>query len=324
MPVTLVDLYKSAKDNYAKKFIWDLARHKSQILSMLPIVTIDGLKITGSRALTVPSTGNRKLGAPWTASNGRREEIEETVFIYGGMISLDRIATKVQPKNGQPGELEFQTQGLRESMVYTTSDHFVTGDHGVSPDGMEGLSKRIGNGLSRYDMTLESGGVSLDVLSSKANALKFLGYLRGLKNRLGGVDLIVCNEATKNLIQDVLIFLGSERLLASTRDSFEREFDTLWGAPIVDIGYKSDMSTEIIGNTLGTDTLGSQLYFVRKGEEGLNLLQLANTGPEPIDPNAGGLNGVNVERIVDWGLGLLNQSRHSAIGRLKGFKAGAY
>jgi len=324
MATTLVDLYKMAKDDFAKKFIWDLARHEHQVLSMLPIVTIGGLKVTGSRALSIPSTGNRKLGADWTASNGRREQIEETVFLYGGKISLDRIMAKIQPKNGEPGELEFQTQGMRESLVYTTSDHFVTGDHGVSPDGMEGISKRIGNGLSRYDMSLESGGNSLDVLSSQANALKFLGYLHGLKNRLRGVDLIVCNEATKNLIGDALRFLGQGNLLATTKDNFERQFDTLFGAPIVDIGYKLDMSTEIIGNTLGTDSLGSQLYFIRKGEEGLNLLQLAGTGPEPLDPNVGGLNGVNIERIVDWGLGLINQSRHSAIGRLKGFKAGAY
>jgi len=323
MATTLVDLYKMAKDNFAKKFIWDLARHKGNILSMLPIVSIDGLNITGSRSLTVPSTGTRKLGGTYTASSGRREEIRETVFVYGGLISVDRIAALVQPKNGQPGELEFQVQGLRESMVYGTSNDFINGDHGVTPDGMEGLSKRIGNGLSRYDMDLYNAG-SFDPLASKANALKFWGWMRGLKDRLGGVDLIVCNEQTKNLINDVLLYLGTERLLATTKDQFDREFDTLWGAPIVDIGYKSDMSTEIIANNLGSDTAGSHMYFVRKGEEGLNLLQLQGTGPEPFDPNAGGLNGLSQERVVDWALGLYNQSRHSSIGRLKGFKAGAY
>jgi len=325
MAFTLADIAKLATDNFNKKFIVDLARHKNSLVSMLPIESIPGLEVTGSRLATIPTTGKRKLNSTWTASTGRTEEVKETVSIYGGKISVDRIAAKVQARTGMPGALELQTQALRESMIYTINTDAVNGDHGVDPDGMEGFSKRVGNGLARYDFNLESGGVSHDSLSTQAKALSLLGYMHAAANALGGVDLIVCNEKTKNLIGDVLRYLGQGNLLSSTTDNFERKFDTLFGAPLVDVGYKSDFTTEIISNTQGTDSGGSAMYFIRKGgDEGLSLIQLEGTGPEPFDPMNGAHNGTAVERDVEWALGMQNTSRHSAIARIKGFKAGAY
>ena len=324
MAVTLTDLEKSARDPYNKKFISDLARHKNSLWGFLPIESITALKVTGSRINSLPTTGKRNLGGSWTASTGRTEEVQETVSIYGGRIAVDRIAAKVESKSGMPGQLELQTQLLRDSMVYTFNNDFVNGDHGVDPTGIEGLSKRVGNGLSRYDLDLYSGS-SLDVLASVANANKFLNALHAMKTYLGGVDLIVCNERTLNGIGQALRFLGQGNLLTQTKDNYERTWDTLFGAPIVDVGYKGDWSTEIIANNLGSGTDASHIYFIRKGgDEGLNLIQLAGTGPEPYDPLNGGQSGSDIVRDVEWALGMMNTSRYSSLGRIKGFKAFAF
>jgi len=318
MAVTMTDLVKTARDDYNKKFIIDLARHKNAIWPMFPIETIGGLKVTGSRVNSLPTTGKRKLGGSWTASTGRTEEVQETLSIYGGEIEVDTIAALVESKPGIPGQLELQTQLLRESMMYTFNNDFVNGDHGVDPDGLEGLSKRVTNGLSRYDLDLYSGA-SLDVLGSIANANKFLNAVHAMIGYLGGVDVIVCNEKTRNGFGQTLRYLGQGNLLSQTKDNFERTFETFMGAPIVDIGYKSDFSTEIITNTKSADTLGSEMYLIRKGgDEGLNLIQLKGSSPEPKDAVA---TTPKLVRRVEWALGLMNNSRNSSIGRIKGFKA---
>lgn len=323
MAVTLADVEKSAKDAYGKKFIQDLARHEGSIFPLLPAVSIPGLRITSSRINALPSTGKRSLNGNWTEATGRTEDVTETVHIYGGEVAIDTVAAKVKAREGMLDQVTLQTQLVRESLIYTFNNDFINGDHGTDPTGLEGLAKRITNGLSRYDIQLENAGVGLDTLASLANANKWLSACHAAIKYIGGVDLIVCNERTKLGFGQALRYLGQGALLAQTKDQYERVWDTFMGAPIVDVGYKSDLATEIITNTQGTDTASSSIYFIRKGnEEGLNLIQLEGTSPEPYDPFNGGESSSGPKKIrrVEWAIGLMNMSRHASIARVKGFK----
>lgn len=318
MAVTLNELAKNAQSEYGAMVIKDLIR-QSDLLAMVPIADVSGMTVKGLRWQGLPTTGKRKIGGSYTEATGTKENVEETLYIYGGDIQIDRIITKV--KNQFQSELDIQTQMLTESVARGFNYDFISGDHGVDPDGLEGLKVRVSNMPARVSITKESGGTTLDVLTSAANQNSFIDGLHQCKKVLGGkVDAWLMNETTYLGISRTLRRLG---LLDTTKDNYEREWETFGGGKLIDVGLKQDLSTEIITSTEGTDSLGTSIYAVRMGdEEGLNVIQLKGTSPEPYDP----LGGSEKEgspaylRRVDWAVGLKNMSNYFSIVRYQGFK----
>lgn len=318
MAVTLNELLKNAQTTYGAKVVKDLIR-QSNILAMVPIADVSGLTVRGLRWQSLPATGKRKLGGSYTEATGAKENVDETLFIYGGDIQIDRVITKV--KNQFQSELDIQTQMLTESVARAFNFDFIAGDHGVDPDALEGLKKRVSNMPARTTITLESGGVTLDTLASAANENKFIDALHKAKKYLGGqVDAWFMNETSQIGIGQTLRRLA---LLDTTQDNYDRTWETFANGKLVDVGVKQDLSTEIITNTEGTDSLGTSIYACRMGdEEGLNVIQLKGTSPEPYDP----LGGTEKEstpaymRRVDWAVGLKNMTQNFSIVRVTGMK----
>lgn len=318
MAVTLNEMLKVAKTDYAAMIIQDLLR-KSDVFKLLPVADVQGLRIVGTRWQTLPTTGKRKIGGGYTEATGAVEAVEETLSIYGGDVQIDRIFTKV-PSLFQD-ELSLQTDMLTESVARSVNNDLINGDHGVDPDGFEGLKKRVANMPARYTITLESGGVTLDVLASSANQQKFIDALHKAKKFIGGaVDAWLCNETAFVGFGQTLRRMA---LLDTTQDNYDRTWEAFAGGKLVDVGLKQDLSTDIILNTEGTDSLSSSIYGVKFGDEtGLNAIQLAGTDPMPYDPLTGGEkeSTPGYLRRVDWALGLKNFSQNSSIVRVTGHK----
>lgn len=321
MAVNLSELAKTAKTTLGKRLLRDIAR-ESNIWAMLPISTIDGLKTTSYRYNSLPTVGKRALNGSFSESTGRIEPVTETLHIYGTDAKVDVISAKA--KSDFAAQLQLQADMIKDALNYTFAYDFILGNHGVDPNGLEGQRTRVTNGLARYDVNLENGGASLDVLNSTANANTFLNALHYGKRILGGVcNAIFCNERTAEGIGQTLRFLAQGNLLSQTQDAYERTWDTVMGAKLVDVGYTDYAGTaEIIANNLGTYTNSSELYMVRMGdEEGLNLIQMAGTSPEPYDPLKGGEMDSQPAylRRINWAIGLKNMSRHFSIVRIRGF-----
>jgi hypothetical protein len=333
MAVTLNDVLKGQKDPFAVGFIKNLLR-QSDLLKIIPLQTVDSLEVEGARWQTLPSTGTRKVGGTYTEASGATETVKETLFIYGGDITIDRVLSKVKSKFQD--ELTNQVAMKSQSLSSVINDYFINGDHSVAAygDGFEGLKKRISNLPAR--MTIDLGSDSLKVLASTANENTFVDAVHEAIKKVGGGQnqnlkggfkgAIFCNETTYLGMGKVLRRLG---LLNQNTDSFDRVFDSFQGFALIDVGFKNDQSTEIITDTEDPGDAGndaSSLYVVRFGEDdGLHMIQLAGTSPAPYDPvkaGEGGASGPAFMRRIDWAIGLRAFGSYYAA-RVNGFKMAA-
>ena len=322
MAVTLADYAKQSKDPLQKGFIMDLLRY-SELLNTVPFDVVDGLQVDGVRWQTMPAAAFRKINAGYTEGTGTTEKVAETLVALGGDVKIDRFLTGNSNVIQDP--LTTQMNMKAKSVAFKFNDAFINGDAGVDPDSFEGLKKRVSNMPSRQTIDLAVATVSLKVLASVANENTFLDALHTASKYVDGATHIFANENT---------FLGLGRvarrlnLYQQITDAYGKKWDSLTGLPIVDVGLKSDKSTEIISDTEdpGNATLDStSIYVVRMDmDDGLHGLTLRGHELDVYDPLTGGEMeaGPQYLRRIDWGVGLFNLSNY-VIARVKGFKMSA-
>ena len=339
MAVTLNDTLKNAKDPVAVGVIKNLLR-QSDILKLLPIETVSAMQVSALRWQTLPSTGTRKINGVYTESSGATEPVQETLFIYGGDLTIDRILAKVPGKFVD--ELTNQVAMKAASLAAVINDHFINGDHSVAAyvDGFEGLKKRISNMPARMTVDLYNTGTAGDgliTLASAANEHLFVDALHQAVHVVGGGQqggglfkgfkgFMLMNEGTLLGVGKVLRRLN---LLSQSQDAFDRVWDHFMGYALIDVGLKNDQSTEIITSTEDPGDGGadcSSLYVARIGDDdGLHGIELKGTSPAPYDPvkaGEGGATGPAWMRRIDWALGLRGLGSYYAA-RVKGFRISA-
>ncbi len=322
MTTTLNDYFKQSRDPIQKGLMADLLRY-SDLMKMVPIEDIEGLRISATRWQTMPSVAFRKYGAGYTESTGTVENFTETLAILGGDVKVDRLANK---GTFIEDPLVTQMQMKAKALAFKFNDTIINGDHATDADSFEGLKKRVSNMPSRQTIDLASSGDALKVLASSGNEHTFLDALHEAIKKVDGATAFLCNEATYLGLGKVLRRLG---LLETRTDAYGNKWDSFSGVPLVDVGLKSDKSTEIITSTEdpgdgGND--GTSIYVARfDTDDGVRAIQLKGTkGPNVYDP----LNGGEMEagpqylRRIDWPLGLFHKSQYS-IARIKGFKMAA-
>lgn len=326
MAVTLVDYAKQSKDPLQKGFIMDLLRY-SDLLKVVPFRTVEGLQVSGQRWQTLPSAAFRKIGAGYTESTGNVEDIAETLVALGGDVKVDRFLTG----NGNVIEdpLVTQMRMKAKAVAFKFNDAFINGDTASDADSFEGLKKRHSNMPSRMDIQLDAAGDSLKVLASTANEHAFIDAIHQAVKYVDGANAILCNETTWLGLGQVARRLN---LFQNITDAYGRTWSTISSGsamvPFVDVGLKSDKSTEIILNTEDPGDGGNDatsIYVVRMDDEdGLHGLNLAGHELEVYDPLNGGEmeTGPQYLRRIDWGVGLFNLSQY-VIARISGFKMAA-
>lgn len=207
--------------------------------------------------------------------------------------------------------------------VLKVTTSVVNGDQAVDPNGFEGLKKRVSNMPARQTISLDSSGTPLSVFTSSTTEHQFVDAIHQAKKYCGGkATHLWCNEKTWLGLGQVARRLN---LYQEITDALGRTWDTLAGLKFLDIGLKSDLSTEIITNTedAGNGANDSTSIYVARvdSSDGLKGIQLAGTTPMAYDPLAGGEkeSGPQKLRRIDWGVGLANLSNQCIV-RVKGFK----
>ena len=324
MSVSLNDIAKVSTNPTQKGLILDLLRY-SDLLSSLSFDTIEGLQITAKRYQTLPTAGFRQIGGGYTESTGRTEDVPETLALLGGDVKIDKVADKVATVESP---IVTNMKMKAKAVAFTFNDTFINGDHGVNPDAFEGLKKRVSNMPTRmtYDLyNTGTAGNALMVKASNSNAMLFLDAFHSAIKFVSGATHIFVNENTLIQFGSVLRMLG---LVYDTASLYDKIFDSFANVPLIDVGLKSDKSTEIILSTEdpgGAQNNSTSAYVVRMDDDdGLRGIQLKGMDMQVYDP----LNGNETEggpqylRRIDWAVGLMNPSNYS-ICRIKGFKMAA-
>lgn len=322
MAVTLVDYFKQSNDPLKKGFIKDLLRF-SDLIGIVPLVDINGLQVEGTRWQTLPSAAFRKIGAGYTESTGQTEQIQETLSILGGDVKIDRVLEG--NANVMEDPLVTQMRMKAAAVAFVFNNTMINGDQSVDPDEFEGLKKRNSNMPARMSIDLAVATDSLKVLAGTSQEQDFLDAFHKADKYVNGATHMLMNEDTLLGVGQVLRRVG---LLNTVTDAHDRVFEAFNSMAFVDVGLKSDKTTEIITNTEDPGDGGNDatsIYVVRfDTDDGVHGIQLANKGMDIYDPLTGGEleSGPQMLRRIDWPIGLWNLSQFT-IARIKGFKMAA-
>jgi hypothetical protein len=318
--ITMAQLAQVAKDPMTKFIEMSLLR-ESKVMNYLPFENVSGLKVAAQYWQKLPTGGSwRQINAGYSsAEDGQLAEAEEYLYAFGGDITFDTVLEKIKDVAKDP--IQLQVQGKLKSMALQWNDKLINGDVGVEPNSFDGLKKRVAALPSRQTLYwAASNAAPLDPTASAANARKFLNNLRKAKRFCdgGNVTALLCNEDFILGVSAALVYAQSAgNYLTVSKDQFDLDVISYMGIPMVDMGYKEDLATEIITTTevagdSGADST-SQYWVSFNRESGVYGIQLNEF--KEYDP----LNGGEMEtmpsklRRIDWWNGIANFGTRSIV-----------
>lgn len=310
--ITLAQMAALETEPLRKGIIMNIIRD-APLMQVIPFENVSSLRTIAVRWSKLPTGGAwRKLNEGYTASQeGTVEQVEESLFGFGGEITYDRVLTKIANMIEDP--ITLQTKMKIKALTYGWKDAFINGDHASDEDSFEGLKKRASNLPSRQYVRFAGTGstAALDPTGSAANARAFFDKLEEAWHYCNGgqVDAIFCNEGFYLGLGRICRYAQTQgNFLDTTKDVLGRDLITWRGKPLFDVGYTIDQSTEIITNTeTGDDgsANATSIYLASfNKEEGIYGIQL-----EPLtvyDPLNGGesSSAPQLLRRIDWWNGL--------------------
>ncbi len=309
--MTLAHLAKLTKPSLKGYIIKNLLR-ESMLFEMIPFAPVSSLTFSAIRWRSLPTVASRYVNGGYDASHGEVEEVWEAVYGLGNDLNFDRIYEYT--KGSQLVDpIQQQIDMTLTSMRMTFHDLAINGDPGSDPNAIAGFKHRVTNMPTRQKVAFASAsGAPLDPTASAANARSFLDDMGILHKRCNGkkTNAWLVNEDMELGFGSILRYaqISGGNFLDVTKDSFDREFVTFYGAPLIDMGLKKDQSTEIMTNAevAGDGGEDSCHIFGVSFDEKSGVVGATLTPLDAYDP----LNGAEMEgqpaklRRIDWWVGL--------------------
>lgn len=239
----------------------------SKAMGTVPFVNRNVLGVVNKKWQTLPSGQTRNINEGYSQVKGTTKDEPWDTKFYGGDIKIDVQVENLA--NAIESETSLQTNMFITGMAADWTYDFIANDPTINPKGMNGLKYLVSNFQnSRQQIFLDSNsnntGTALDVTANSASKQKFINALhKGLKYVGADRGGKICIYNNENLYLGVSAVLRSSGLLDTTKDEFDREFSTFAGHPLIDVGLKSDQTTEIIPLNEGTGAASTSLYIVR-------------------------------------------------------------
>ena len=292
MPITMNDYANLIQDDLALGLYKNLVR-MSDVLKLFPVVEVGAFVVTGQRWSTLPTHDFRKLNASFTESTGTTEPTEDRLAIFGGKFTADEAFAQASKLKLFRDPVQQQFDMHTVAMERGLMDNVINGDIDTEPDGFNGLFKRVDTAEFPARQRINwSDTASYDVLTDATHAQQFFKKLDLAMFRAGLWGATKTGGAKGALLMNSDSFLGIQdaaRLAGYslyTKDVLGYTWQTYRDVPLVDVGYKRDMSTEIILNTYNPGDAGNdctRIYCVRftepdgevesPGSDGLTLVQ---------------------------------------------------
>lgn len=309
--ITLAEVVKVTKDPKKAYVLKNLIRYAKGIDS-IPWNSVSSFQAAGLRWRNLPTVAWRALNEGYTANSGTVEQVYESLYGFGGDIQYDSRMKDIKDVIVDP--IKLAADQKMEAMGFEFNDVLINGDTATNPKKPFGLKARVALMPARQTVGFAGAGVTaLDPTASVANANAFFDAIEKMHVRTNAKDHNVwyANEELCLGIGKAARFINASggNILDVTKDSLEREFVTLHGSPIVDVGLKSDQTTEIIPNNevagdAGTDA--TSLYCVSFNEkQGIMGAQL--NALKAYDPLNGAEQESSPSRLlrIDWWIGFV-------------------
>jgi hypothetical protein len=274
MALTLPEAAKLSTDTLQRGVIETFAAN-SPVLEMLPFMDIQGNSYKYNQEQTLPGVGFRGVNEAYVESTGVVNPLSEGLVIAGGDVDVDRFI--VQTRGNVNDQRAIQTQMKVKALSLTWTDHFFNGDVATTPDGFDGLKKRLAGN---------------QVLSAGTNgAVLTMMMLDELIDSVEGEpDAIFCSKAMRREIKKLI--QGHQGYSEGDTDAFGRKVMTYGGIAIRAVEENST-GAQILGfnETQGSSSLTSSLYAVKFAPEqyvsglqngGIDVRDLGEIAEKPV------------------------------------------
>lgn len=286
-------------------------REESVFMDILPFPTMGALGISILQEGTLPTAmAWRDPGSDHGSYKaGRPIEKQESAYSIGNEIIVDKTLMKdTRPKLYDPAV--YQTKMVAKAIARTFNEKCILGE----PEDLKnpvGLYHRIWNDLGSDQRINVNLDISPDASTLSANALKFFDALDSALYALNGRikedngDIYFLTNDT--VIQRFSSICRISGLLDQTKDALGRTFTSYKGAKFVDMGFKLDDSTRIMGNVENANgyTLSggacSSIFGVRLGNEFFTGWQEYGLEVSDFELQS---NKVTYKSVVDWVVGI--------------------
>ena len=319
MAWTLAELSKIETDTLRKSVIDGLLM-ESNLLELVPWESIGALATTVVRYKELPTFGYRKINEGFSESTGKFEQKVESISLGGLDIDTDKAIARAKNTIADARAIQ-QTMALKAA-AYAFNNAFIAGNPTSDPEEFKGLTERVNdiNDEGFTDQKIVSSDTDTGILNSTAASHQFLNDFDKLLYAIDGHNPDYC-LMNKKMLLALRALLRKEKLLNNSEDMFGRNIDMYGSTRLIDIGTKSDQTTEIILNTetvLGVTSGGTEctsIYAVKFGigDEAWGIqeypLEVTDLGELQTAPK--------YRTRIDWPHGLAHVSRRS-IARLYG------
>ena len=265
---TLLDYERTAPDNL-NKAIARTWREASPIMELLRFKLNPALsqKILRYNSLNAPTW--RNIGEAFQQSKIEPTPIEERLHFMGGKIEVPYEYVKAPSLNGDPRAI--QTEAQMKSAAFGFNDAFFNGDPTSDPKTLVGMWYRIKNDLGSGQYF----DANLDVSDDTAVTTWYHKMFDRVDRLISLVDgqpsqkVLFCGDTMFRRINSAL----RQANMNFTAELAGKQYLTygMGGPKIVNVGYKYDQSTQILGTAENGITAlsggsDSSLYCVAFGD----------------------------------------------------------
>lgn len=258
--LTLLEASKLYSGEVQRQAVIEMFAASSDILEVLPFVTINGNAYKYNREAALPGIAFRAVNEAYTASAGVINPVTESLVIAGGDLDVDRFIVETEGTG-----VRTTHEGLKiKSLSASITNNFLKGDSSTEVRQFDGLQKRLtGTQLISSGTTQAGDPLSLAKLDELIDAVDSPTHL--IMNRTL-VRLLTVAARTTTVGGNITYELNQ----------FGRRIVSYNGLRIL-TGYQANLNTAILPFTEAAATAGgtsaTSIYCVNFADGGVVGLQ---------------------------------------------------
>jgi hypothetical protein len=257
MALTLVEASKG-ESNLFKRGVIETFIEDHRLLQIIPMRDIEGSADGIEQEAVLPDAATRAVNEAFTPSEGRTQEVIQSLKIYGGDIGIDPFILTTKGRDKATSQSAMKIKAISNRWV----TDFFKGDAAADPRDFDGLQLRLdGYNVVSAGTTANGAALSLAVLDeaiARCHGAKYLLMGRQMSLRLTqamrNVGISIVRQTVGEFGRQALFYNLQEVVVITDNQNNDNVLDF----------------TEAAAS--GTDT-ASSIYVIGVGDEGVEGIQ---------------------------------------------------